>query len=193
MKTLILTALMLAALQIPAISQDIHAELFKNKKRTVIGYAGPAYSYSMDVNAKTAKPSDLPGFISVDGQILQSTLVPIPQGSRRDEKEILTGYMNYELSYYKKKLKQKYENLQSEWVTIKDRLFLVWSFDMPKDYKLVSRQLYFSTVSSGQILDINAPVFKTEQYTKARNLLTRLAASLKTWDKHHVLPDSVVP
>lgn len=173
---------------------DQRASLFPGKKKSLIAYAGPMHSFTMEVNAKSAKPSDLPGFISVDGQILQSTLVPAQDPGKVSpsavaitparQQELLTGYMNYELAYYKKKLKQKYTGLQSEWITIKDRLYLVWSFDMPKDYKLVSRQLYFSTLLDGQILDINAPVFKTDQFAKARNILTKMAASLRTYDKH---------
>jgi len=150
---------------------------------------GKDHSFTMDVS-KNAKVSDLPGFITVDGQIVQATLVPSQpavdarQLTTAQEKEALTKYMNYELGYYKKKLKQNYSQLQTEWITVKDRLFLVWYFDMPKDYKLVSRQLYFSTLFGGDVLDLNAPVFKTEQFSKARGVIMRLVNSLKTYEKH---------
>ena len=168
--------------------EEAHASLVTGKKRSVIAYAGKDRSFTMDVNGKTAKASDIPGFVSVDGQIVQATLVPSspPIDARRmttaQEKEALTKYMNYELGYYRKKLKQNYTQLQTEWVTIRDRLFLVWYFDMPKDYKLVSRQLYFSTLFADQVLDLNAPVFKTEQFSHARGVLSRLVNSLKTFD-----------
>jgi hypothetical protein len=174
----------------PAADEEIHASLVTGKKRSVIAYAGKDHSFTMDVNAKTAKASDLPGFITIDGQIVQATLVPSSsnidarQLTTSQEKETLTKYMNYELSYYKKKLKQNYSQLQTEWITVKDRLFLVWYFDMPKDYKLVSRQLYFSTLFSNQVLDLNAPVFKTEQFSRARATLNHLVNSLKTYDKY---------
>jgi len=170
--------------------EEVHASLVAGKKRSMIAYAGKDYSFTMDVNAKTTKVSDLPGFITVDGQIVQATLVPSQPAidARRlttaQEKDALTKYMNYELSYYKKKLKQNYTQLQTEWITVKDRLFLVWYFDMPKDYKLVSRQLYFSTLFTDQVLDLNAPVFKTEQFSRARGILNRLVNSLKTYDKY---------
>jgi len=156
----------------------------------MIAYTGKDHAFTMEVNAKTAKASDIPGFISVDGQIVQATLVPSQpaidarQLTTAQEKETLTKYMNYELGYYKKKLKQNYSQLQTEWITIRDRLFLVWYFDMPKDYKLVSRQLYFSTLFADQVLDLNAPVFKTEQFSRARSVLNKLVTSLKTYDKH---------
>jgi len=146
--------------------EEVHASLVAGKKRSMIAYAGKDHSFTMDVNAKTTKVSDLPGFITVDGQIVQATLVPLQPAidARRlttaQEKDALTKYMNYELGYYKKKLKQNYSQLQTEWITVKERLFLVWYFDMPKDYKLVSRQLYVSTLFGGGVLDLNAPVFK---------------------------------
>ena len=174
-------------------AEDIHAGLITGKKKSLIAYSSRDRSFTMETVAKTAKLSDIPGFVTIEGQILQSTLVPARQTSQHHspgparmtparEQEILTNYMNYELGYYKKKLKQKYTGLQTEWVTIKDRLFLIWYFDMPKDYKLVSRQLYFSTLFSGQILDLNAPVFKMDQAAKARAILNRLAHTLKTYD-----------
>ena len=193
MRLIALPLLLLAS--IPAFCQkdvpqeDVHATLLVGKKKSLIAYAGSGHSFTMETTSKTAKPSDIPGFITIEGQVLQSTLVPAaltvdPRHPTTDrEKEILIKYMNYELDYYKKKLKQKYSGLQTEWMTIKDRLFLVWYFDMPKDYKLVSRQIYVSTLFADQVLDLNAPVFKMGQSARARALLIRLAGSLKTYDK----------
>jgi hypothetical protein len=48
----------------------------------------------------------------------------------------------------------------------------------------VSRQLYFSTLFADRVLDLNAPVFKTEQFSRARGILNRLVNSLKTYDKY---------
>jgi hypothetical protein len=175
--------------QKPAQLDEAHASLVAGKRKAVIAYASKERSFTMDVNIKTAKNSDIPGFITVDGQIVQATLVPSQPAidastmTTAQEKGTLTKYMNYELGYYKKKLKQNYSQLQTEWITVKDRLFLVWYFDMPKDYKLVSRQLYFSTLFSNQVLDLNAPVFKTEQFSHARATLTHLVNTLKTYDK----------
>jgi len=179
----------ITALSQKKVLDEEHAGLVAGKKRSMIAYAGKGHSFTMDVNAKTAKISDIPGFVTIDGQIVQATLVPSPpsidarQMTTAQEKETLTKYMNYELGYYKKKLKQNYSQLQTEWITVKDRLFLVWYFDMPKDYKLVSRQLYFSTLFTDQVLDLNAPVFKTDQFSHARAILNRLVNTLKTYDK----------
>jgi hypothetical protein len=193
MKSATLFILLLTSLpafcQTNAQDEDIHAKLVQGKKKSLIVYAGKDHSFTMDVVAKTVKPSDVPGFITIDRQIIQSTLVPASQSAALNnpttfqEKDVLTKYMNYELGYYRKKLRQKYTNLQSEWMTIQGRLFLVWYFDMPKDYKLVSRQIYFSTIFYGQVMDLNAPLFKRDNFSKAREILTRLATSLKTYDR----------
>lgn len=175
--------------QQPTPADDVHASLIQGKKKSEIVYAGASHSLTMDVQAKTAKPSDVPGFITIDKQMVQATLMPASRSGSVDnpttaqEKDILTKYMNYELSYYRKKLKQNYSNLQTEWVTIGGRLFLVWYFDMPKDYKLVSRQLYFSTLFYDQILDLNAPLFKMDNFSRSREILTSLAGSMKTYNK----------
>jgi hypothetical protein len=186
---LLLLAAMPAFCQKNTPDEDVHATLLTGKKKSLIVYAGPEHSFTMEPTSKTAKPSDIPGFITIDGQVLQATLVPAslsvdPRRPTTDrEKEILTKYMNYELGYYKKKLKQKYSRLQTEWMTIKGHLFLVWYFDMPRDYKLVSRQIYLSTLFFDQVLDLNAPVFKMEHFVRAKATLVRLAGSLKTYDK----------
>jgi hypothetical protein len=169
---------------------DAHASLLQGKRRSLIAYSGGGHAFTMEISGRSAKPSDLPGFITIDKQIVQSTLVPASQNidlnylTLNREKDILTKYMNYELAYYKKRLKQDYSNLQTEWLTLHGHIFLLWYFDMPKDYKLVSRQVYLSTLFYDQIMDLNAPLFSIDDYNRARELVVKLATSLKTYDKN---------
>jgi hypothetical protein len=169
--------------------EDVHARLLAGKKKSLIAYAGEYHSFTLEVPPQGAKPSDVPGFITIDKQIIQSTLVPadksVDAGHSGPDREhaLLLKYMNYELGYYKKKLKQDYSHLQTEWVTLQGRLFLVWYFDMPKNYKLVSRQVYLSTLFFDQVMDLNAPVFAAADFAKAKGILVRLAGSMKTYDK----------
>lgn len=165
-----------------------HAGLLTGKRRSLIAYAGKDRSFTLEIGAHTAKPSDIPGFITIDKQIVQSTLVPVASSIDRSgltpekEKDILLRYMNYELEYYRKKLRQRYSHLQTEWVSLQGRLFLLWYFDMPENYKLISRQVYASTLFYDQVMDLNAPVFKADDWGKARALLVRLAGTMKTYD-----------
>ncbi|HXB34789.1 MAG TPA: hypothetical protein VNV35_15250 [Puia sp.] len=170
-------------------TDDVHASLLAGKKKSLIAYAGQGHSFTLEI-APTAKPSDVPGFITINKQIFQSTLVPVDKSidisslTPAREQDILTRYMNSELAYYKKKLHQRYNNLQTDWVTLQNRLFLVWYFDTPKNNKLISRQIYVSTLFFNQVMDLNAPVFHPEDSEKAKAILLRLAGSMKTYDKH---------
>ncbi len=169
--------------------EDVHATLLQGKHRSVLAYTGETHSFTLDVPYKSTKVSDVPGFITIDKQIVQATLLPADRSYDRKlsgpspEKETLLKYMNYELNYYKKKLKQNYSHLETEWMTLQGRTFLVWYFNMPENYKLVSRQVYVSTLFYDQVVDLNAPVFKSDDWGKARSILVRLAGSMKTFDK----------
>jgi len=170
--------------------EDVHASLVQGKQKSLIAYAGKEHSFTMEISAATVKPSDIPGFININKQIVQSTLVPVAKDvdlhslTTAREKEVLTKYMNYELGYYKKKLKQEYSHLETEWITIHDRLFLLWYFDMPKNYKLVNRQIYLSTIFFDQVMDLNAPVFKLDDFGKARGIVLKLANTLQVYNQH---------
>src|SRR5579863_1876730 len=183
---ILLTTTISAAAQ-TAPTENIHASLLTGKKKSLIAYSGQGHSFTLEI-APTAKPSDVPGFITINKQIFQSTLVPVDKSidisslTPAREQDILTGYMNFELSYYKKKLHQNYSNLSTQWVTLQNRIFLVWFFDIPQDQKLISRQIYVSTIFYDQILDLNAPVFHPEDAGKAKALLLRLAGTIKTYD-----------
>src|SRR5258708_10514797 len=120
-----LTGLLLLLLAgVPAFCQkntpeeDVHATLLVGKKKSLIAYAGPAHSFTMETTSKTAKPSDIPGFITFAGQGLQSTLVPAalsadprhPPTAR--EKEFWVNNLNIDLAYFKRRLKQNSTGLQ---------------------------------------------------------------------------------
>ena len=172
-----------------SIDGEERAGLVTGRHHSLIAYAGKDHSFTLEIGALTSKPSDIPGFITIDNQIIQSTLVPVsePTGlsamTEGKEKETLLKYMNYELDYYRKKLKQHYTHLQTEWVSTHGRLFLLWYFDMPENYKLVRRQVYVSTLFYDRVMDLNAPVFKSDDWGKARMLLVKLAGTMKTYDR----------
>ena len=176
------------AAQSNAPADNEHALLLTGKKKSLIAYAGPGHSFTLEP-VHSAKPSDVPGFITIDKQILQTTVIPVDKSidvrsvSADRERAVLQKYMEYELDYYRKKLKQRYSNLQTEWVTLQGRQFLVWYFDTPQNEKLISRQVYVSTLFYDQVMDLNAPVFRSGDWGKARSLLVKLAGTMKTYDK----------
>jgi len=175
-------------------AEDEHARLLTGKRRSLIVYAGADHSFTLEPPAHLAKPSDVPGFITIDKQIVQATVIPGDKntdlrGMTPDrERELLLKFMNDELDYYRKKLRQRYSHLQTEWVTLQGRQFLVWYFETPKNEKLISRQVYVSTLFFGRVVDLNAPIFKTDDWGRARGILMRLAGTMKIYDKQLDLP-----
>jgi hypothetical protein len=170
-------------------TENVHGSLLTGKKKSLIAYAGEGHSFTLEVTS-SAKLSDIPGFITVNKQILQATLVPIDKSISLNnltparEQDILTGYMNFELAYYKKKLHQDYSNLTTQWITLQNRIFLVWYFDIPQNQKLISHQIYVSTIFYDRIMDLNAPVFQPGDAGKAKALLLRLAGTIKTYESN---------
>jgi len=168
----------------------IHASLLQGKKRSLIGWSGREHSFTMDMAARSVKPSDLPEFVNIDGLIVQSTLLPVPQGidlrhlNPSRQKDLLTKYMKDELDYYRKKLREKYSQSESEPLTIKGRVFLLWYFDMPENNKMIKRQVYLSTLFFDHVMDLNIPIFEVNDFARARSLLVKMAGSLKTYNKH---------
>jgi hypothetical protein len=168
--------------------EEVHASLLQGKKRCLIAWSGKSHSFTVEAG-RTAKPSDLPDFVNIDGLIMQSTLLPVPDDinlrnlNPSREKDLLTKYMNFELDYYKKKLKQNYNKPQLEPLTIKGRVYLLWYFDTPPNSK-IKRQVYLSTLFFDQVLDLNIPIFSLNDFTRAKDLLVRLANSLKVYNKH---------
>ncbi|HMH23549.1 MAG TPA: hypothetical protein VK563_17305 [Puia sp.] len=169
--------------------EDVHARLLRGKKRSLIAYAGKEHSFTMEVVARSVKPSDLPEFINIDGLIVQSTLLPVPEGidlrhlNPSREKDLLTRYMKDELDYYRKKLRQNYNKPESELLTMKGRVFLLWYFDMPANSKMVKRQVYLSTLFYDQVVDLNIPIFNLNDFPRAKAQLVKLAGTLKTYNK----------
>src|ERR1700759_897570 len=60
--------------------QAEHAKLLTVKNRSLIAYFGNGHGFTLEIGAigaHPAKPSDIPGFITIDKQIVQSTLIPV--------------------------------------------------------------------------------------------------------------------
>ena len=48
----------------------------------------------------------------------------------------------------------------------------------------IRRQVYLSTLFFDQVLDLNIPIFSLNDFARAKDLLVRLANSLKVYNKH---------
>lgn len=193
---------------------DINNEVFKSTFITIkdggsIIFNGQHHAFSIDIpgkkvtEEKVEAASGNQNYIHSDGVIVQTSWIPLPQPipenmhlsnlSIEEQKETLTGYVNYELEYLENDLKTKPLNITKEWITVGTRLFLVWSFNFklekpgPSVEKQAVKQIYFSTICFNQVLDLNMPVFEATKFGPYKEMLKKISGTLKTYDKHLLL------
>jgi hypothetical protein len=193
---------------------DINNEVFnstfiKTKDGGSVIFNGRHHAFSIDIpgknvmDEKVGTASENQNYIHSDGAIIQTSWIPLPQPipekmqlsnlSIEEQKETLTGYVNYESDYLENDLRTKPLNIKKEWVTVGTRLFLVWSFNFklekpdPGVEKQAVKQIYFSTICFNQVLDLNMPVFEPNKFGPYKEMLKKISGTLKTYDKRLLL------
>jgi len=170
--------------------------LLKAKKGAVMVFAGKKHSLTLDIQGDAVKPAGQPNFVLVNEKIVQVSCIPIPGGKDASkctidqQQEILNGYVNYEMDYFKKELKLATGDLKKEWLVLQGRQYLLWYFDVPKQKvkgsgevaKQTNFQVYMSAIWFDQILDINNPVLDGKDLSKAKALLIPIARTLKSYE-----------
>lgn len=155
-------------------------------------YKGKIHSFSIHVVSKNIITTESPNYITADNIVMQSSIVPLPESNLNlskltvnQQKETLSGYVDYELDYFKNDVKINYKDLKKEWITINSKLWLVWSFEItdfnsPEPVKDKTKfQIYASTICYNQILDLNIPVMKDRSLVQSRGQINKLMATLK--------------
>jgi hypothetical protein len=155
-------------------------------------YNGIGHLFSIEIVGDSVESVQYPNYISVKNQIVQSSAIPLPESNLdlnkltiAQQKEALTGYVDYEIDYFKNELKLTVQNLKKEWVTVNGKLWLLWYFDAPKQkaQKAVAnparQQIYVSTICFNQVLDLNTPIMKGNSFANAKALLKKLMATLR--------------
>jgi hypothetical protein len=191
--------------QSPVEKETFTYSFLPNKNGAQAVYAGENHSFSLDFIGKDikiatfkAKPENQ-NFIYIGSQVIQTSWVPLqmplPAGYKVDklnidqQKEILEGYVNYELDYFRQQLHLKVNNLQSEWVQINSRPSLIWHFDFnladqnTKNKAPLTKQVYISTICFNQVLNISIPFNKNVEYEADKESLKKIASTLKTYNK----------
>ena len=162
-----------------------------NEKGATVHYQGKSHAFTLDIVAKEVKTTDNPGFYLADNHIVQVSTVPLPpvkldlsRLTDAQQKQALSAYVDYEMTYFQNKLKLKCNDLKKDWIVINSRLFLLWHFNMhTADDNEVKQQIYLSTICFNQVLDLNTIVLKGEDYPQQEQVLKNLANTLKTFDK----------
>ena len=191
-----------------SLAQEIQSEFsskyISNKKGGEVVYCANGKHFLVKLNGKKVEPAEIENgtnplnqhFIAVDGKVIQSSIIPIPQNvlehydlnnlSLDQQESILTGYMNYELEYITKEVKLGITEIQMKPETYKSRRYILWRYKM-SDYKenedlqgdLAKGQTYLSTICFNQILTLNIPVLKDFSLGDLTKTLTKIVETLE--------------
>ena len=188
-----------------SINNEVFKYKFKSEKNGArVSYVGKSHSFTFDLKASEIKELQAQGaddnmrFISVDKAIFQTSIVPMPQPipgglmlgslSPDQQKEIIEGYVEYELDYYKQ-LGLKPIDLKKTWLTINEKAFMVWEFDVDLDKNQTGQtgeqakgQVYLVTPCFNQMWVINMPLMDRKDHERVKNILTGIATSLKLYN-----------
>jgi hypothetical protein len=128
-------------------------------------------------------------FAFVDSQAIQISPLTI-KGLKKEtakltnteQKQLLSDYSKYELDYFTKELKIEVINPHNQWVAIKSRYWFIWYFRVGKQPVEIetktSIQLFASTIVSGKVLNINAPILEDGDFSKAGQIVNEMMESL---------------
>lgn len=167
-----------------------HISYSQSKTGGVLLFKGARHSLAVDIVGDSIQTTNQPNYLQIDNIVVQVSMVPLPNGVEGSDlaiprqKEGLTGYVQYEMDYFHKELHLSTSLLRQEWISIKDRPFLLWTFHCapPAGQKLsaaVIDQLYLSVLWHEQVVDLNCAVFDQKDMAKARAMLLQMAESMR--------------
>jgi len=101
----------------------------------------------------------------------------------RSDTAILQKHMKFELADFEKAIKTSFKVQQETRKLSKERVVLVWSFKMPKQFDKVSEQLFFSTVTKNHVLLLNGVITQKSDYKELYKVMENAMKSLAIKDK----------
>ena len=185
-------------------------ETFTNTVSTISGgkriaFIGKSHSFSVNVTGKTVTTEQVQGaddnqtYLKVDNTIFQASLVPVPlplpTGYAIDaltlaqQKEMLSGYADYELNYFDQDLKTKTHEVKKEFFMMGSRLFLLSTFKSdvasrhPDIKTTFPYQTYVSTICFNQVLYLNIPAADKNGMVAAIAKVKIIAGSVQKYNK----------
>lgn len=142
-------------------------------------------SFSIRIVNPKVEPMDEPGFMRVNGQILQAVILPAPLAPTQQQvdderaKKLLIGYKEHESQYLRHDLKTPIRNELVSFLHLSNRLFMLWTYDMPATNKQIGQQQYLVALCFNQALILNCPVERKASATASKQLLTTIGQTLK--------------
>jgi len=172
-------------------NEKFKSALMEKKGGAAVIYSSDKHSFTLDIISDNIKPLQQPGYVSVDNKILQFVFsvndsFKQTANTEEEQKTRLLGYMQYELEYAKNELKVNYTELKFDWITINNKLYLLWYYDMPVGKKIkkgtVLKQINLSTLCFEHALNLNTPFEQQDSLETDKNFLLKVARTLKQND-----------
>ena len=178
------------------VKEKFEISFSKKKDRGQFLYKGAAHSFTIEFDSEDIQTTQNANFVIVNKQIVQTTSKPLNDSNAdhtsltiEQQKELIGKYVDHEMDYINHELNIYSRNLKREWVTIKSKIWLIWSFDIenlkadePASLRL-KKQIYASTICFNQIVDLNTPILQNTDPSDARKLLTHIMPGLKLDNK----------
>ncbi len=186
MKGLVLVGLVMFSLHASAQfkAEEFQASLVEAKFGVMIVFNGQKNSFTLRIVSKSIEPSAQENFIMVDKKLVQASAIPFQEAfdfkamSVQLQRELLTGYKEYEKEYVQGQLKTELTGTE-QFLNLEGKIFKYWSFDMPKGNSSVIKQVYLFTICFDQILLLNGPVIKDQSEADVKTLLINMAKTLE--------------
>lgn len=167
-------------------AEEFQAAMIETKFGAMIIYNGQKNSFTLRVVSKSIEPTQQENFLLVDKKLVQSSIIPFQEEfdfktlTIEEQKELLSGYKEYEKEFVQDQLKIKLAESE-QYMNLEGKMFKYWSFDMPKDNSSVVKQVYLFTICFDQILILNGPVEKGQSESEVKSVLISMAKSLEVF------------
>lgn len=186
MKGLLLFGLLIFSIKVSAQykAEEFQASLVEAKFGVMIVFNGQKNSFTLRIVSKSIEPSEQENFLLVDKKLIQSSAIPFQEEFDfksmpiEQQKELLTGYKEYEKEYLQGQLKTVLSGIE-QYLNLDGKIYKYWSFEMPNANSSVSKQVYIFTICFDQILLLNGPVLKDQSESEVRSLLINMAKTLE--------------
>ncbi|MEY4930256.1 MAG: hypothetical protein RI909_980 [Bacteroidota bacterium] len=165
-------------------AEEFQAAMIQTKFGAMIIYNGKKNSFTLRIISKSIEPTEQENFLLVDKNLVQSSIIPFQEKfdfkamPEQLQRQLLTGYKEYEKEYVQEQLKIQLEESE-QFLNLEGKIFKYWTFSMPKDNDSVSKQLYLFTICFDQILMLNGPVVKDQPEAELKNILIGMAKTLE--------------
>jgi hypothetical protein len=188
MKGLLLLVLLILSVDVSAQyrAEEFQAAVVEAKFGAMIAFNGNKNSFTLRVVSKSIEPTEQENFLIVDKKLIQSSTIPFQEEfdfkslNLEMQKELLTGYKEYEREYVQEQLKTTLVESE-QFLNLEGKMFKYWSFDMPKGNDSVVKQIYLFTICFDQILILNGPVIKGQNEAEVKSLLITIGKTLELY------------